>query len=112
MSKNGLGSLRVMVIDVEGDKILRDELCDAVVAGIACNPEEGKKQEGGDILVACKCGLSTGVAAVAAAEEAIQKQKNKTVESFLRKGGIENVANLMKSALEGDFGGEDSSDEC
>ena len=104
-------AFRIMLIDIDADKVLVDEFCDAVVAGIACNPEEGKKQEGGDILVACKCGLSTGVAAVAAAEEAIQKQKNKTLESFLRKGGIENVADLMKAALEGDFGGEVSDGE-
>ena len=96
-------AFRIMLIDIEADKIILDEFCDAVVAGIAKNPESGKVQDAGNVLVACKCGLATGIVAVAAAEEAIQKQKDKTVESFLKKGGISNVDEFMKEALGGDI---------
>ena len=92
-------TFRLMLIDIDADKVLVDEFCDAVVAGTAQDPEEGKLQEDGNVIVACRCGLSAGIAVVAAAEEAIQKQKNKTVENFLRKGGIEIVEDLMKAAL-------------
>lgn len=97
-----------MLIDIKEDKILVDEFCDAVVAGTAQNPEEDKLQEFGSAIGACRCGLSTVIAAAAAAEESIQKQKNKTIESFLREGGIENAADLIKAALEG----EDLADGC
>lgn len=100
-------AFRLMIIDINEDKVLVDEFCDAVVAGTAQNPEEGKKQEDGDVLVACKCCLSTGVAAVVAAEEAVQNQKMEMVASFLEKGGVGNVEDLVKAALEG----EDLTDE-
>lgn len=95
-------AFRLMLIDIEADKVLVDEFCDAVVAGMAQNPEEGKVQDVGSVIVACRCGLSAGVAAVVAAEDAIRRQKNKTAESFLRKGGIENAEDLMKAVLEGE----------
>lgn len=100
-------AFRLMVIDIEADKVIADEFCDAIVAGTAKSPEEGKVQPSTNVIVACRCGMSAGIAVVAAAEDAIQRQKNKTVESFLRKGGIENVEDLMKTALEG----EDLTDE-
>lgn len=100
-------AFRLMLIDINEDKILVDEFCDAVVAGTAQDPEEGKKQEDGNVIVACRCGLATGIAVVAAAEEAIQKQKAKTVASFLKKGGVENVEDLVEAVLDG----EDLTDE-
>lgn len=95
-------AFRLMLIDIDADKVLVDEFCNAVVAGTAQDPEEGKPQEVGNVIAACRCGMSAGIAVVAAAEEAIKKQKYKTVENFLRKGGIENVEDLMKAALEGE----------
>jgi hypothetical protein len=95
-------AFRLMLIDINEDKVLVDEFCDAVVAGTAQNPEEGKKQEGGNIISFCRCGLSAGMAATIAAEEAIQKHKAMTLASFFEKSGIENVEDLVKAALEGE----------
>lgn len=100
-------AFRLMIIDIDEDKILVDEFCDAVIAGTAQNPEEGKKQEGGNIIGACRCALLTSVAAMSAAEEAVRKQKAKVVASLLEEDGIGNAQDLMKAVLEG----EDLTDE-
>lgn len=100
-------AFRLMIIDIDEDKVVVDEFCDAVIAGAAKNPEEGKQQDSGTVIAACRCCLTAGMAAVVAAEEAVQKQKRKIVASFLEKGGVGNVEDLVKAVLEG----EDLTDE-
>lgn len=100
-------AFRLMIIDIDEDKILVDEFCDAVVAGTAQKPEEGKKQEGGNVIAACRCALITSVAAMSAAEEAVRKQKAKVVASLLEEDGSGNVEDLVKAVLDG----EDLTDE-
>ena len=93
---------RLMVIDIEEDKVVVDEFCDAVVAGIAtnrCKPGFTDNQE----IIACKCGLLAGTAAVEAAEQAVMTQKKQIIKSFMEKATPEEI---MKC-----FGGENE-DEC
>lgn len=119
MSKNGLGSLRVMVIDVEGDKILRDELCDAIVAGLARDGDRGK----GEKVSGCSFGISKGsvgtmVASCMSADQAVEKAKESCVKKFIEtavQGGLSDLDNLdemLGKVIDSALGGEDSSDEC
>ena len=52
--------------------------------------------------MAAKCGVIAGVAAVGAAEEAIELHKKKVVENVMGKAGINNVEKF----LDGLFSGE------
>lgn len=88
---------RLMVIDIEEDKVVIDEFCDAVVAGIAangCKPGFTDNQE----IIACKCGLLAGTAAVDAAEKAVMTQKKQIIKSFMKKATPEEIMEC--------FGGE------
>ena len=94
-------SFRITIFDIEEDKVVVDEFCDAVVAGIAgkgCNPGLTESQE----IIACKCGLLTGTAAVAVAEKAVMTQKKQIIKSFMKKATSEE---LMEC-----FGGENEDD--
>ena len=95
-------SFRIMIIDIAEDKIVVDEFCDAVVAGIAdngCKPGFTDSQE----IIACKCGLNAGTAAVVAAEKAVMTQKKQIIKSFMEKATPEEIMEC--------FGGENE-DEC
>lgn len=100
-------AFRLMIIDIDEDKVVVDEFCDAVIAGAAKNPEKGNQYDGGNVIVACRCGLGASVAAMASATEAVRKQKAKVVASLLEEDGIGNAQDLMKAVLEG----EDLTDE-
>lgn len=93
---------RLMVIDIEEDKVVVDEFCDAVVAGIAangCKPGLTYSRE----IIACKCGLRAGTAAVDAAQKAVMTQKKQIIKSFMEKATPEEIMEC--------FGGENE-DEC
>lgn len=95
-------NFRFMIIDIEEDKVVVDEFCDAVVAGIAtngCTPGFADSQE----ILACKCGLLAGTAAVGAAEKAVMTQKKQIIKSFMEKATREEIMEC--------FGGE-KEDEC
>lgn len=102
MSNEIKHNFRFMIIDIKEDKVVVDEFCDAVVAGIAtngCKPGFTDSQE----IIACKCGLLAGTAAVDAAEKAVMTQKKQIIKSFMKKAAPEEI---MKC-----FGGENE-DEC
>lgn len=82
---------RLMVIDIEEDKVVIDEFCDAIVAGVATNggsPEDTKGKE----LLCSKSDLFAGIAVVVAAEKAIMRQKREFVRSFMKKASPEDIA--------------------
>ena len=95
-------SFRIMVIDIEEDKIVIDEFADAIVGGIAKNGRTLKNIEKTEIC-ACKCSFAAGVGAVAAAEVAIKTQKKQVIKSFMEKATPE----MIKEC----FGGEESEDD-
>jgi hypothetical protein len=93
-----------MVIDIEEDKVVIDEFCDAIVAGVATNggsPEETKGKE----LLASKSDLFAGIAVVGAAEKAIMRQKREFVKSFMQNASPEDIAAALNME-------EDVEDEC
>ena len=102
MSNEIKHNFRFMIIDIKEDKVVVDEFCDAVVAGIAtngCKPGFTDRQE----IIACKCGLLAGAAAVDAAEKAVMTQKKQIIKSFMEKATREEIMEC--------FGGE-KEDEC
>lgn len=115
MSKNGLGSLRVMVIDVEGDKILRDELCDAIVAGLARDGDcgKGEKKVSGCSFAIANGSVGASVASCMSAEQAVEKVKESCVKKFIKtavQGGLSDLDNLdemLDKVIDSDLGGEE-----
>ena len=101
MSNKIKHSFRFMIIDIEEDKVVVDEFCDAVVVG-AAQTREGMPPQPIEIA-ACKSGYIEGVFAVTAAEKAVMTQKKKIINSFMEKATPEEI---MKC-----FGGENE-DEC
>ena len=102
MSNEIKHNFRFMIIDIEEDKVVVDEFCDAVVAGIATNGCTPGFADGREIL-ACKCGLLAGTVAVNAAEKAVMTQKKQIIKSFMKKATSEEIMEC--------FGGENE-DEC
>lgn len=95
-------SFRITIFDIEEEKVVVDEFCDAVVAGIAsngCKPGSTDNQE----IIVCKCGLLAGTAVVDAAEKAVMTQKKQILKSFMKKATPEMIEEC--------FGGENE-DEC
>lgn len=95
-------SFRIMIIDIDEDKVVVDEFADAIVGGFAksgSTPKEIEKSE----ICACKCSFIAGIGAVEAAEKAIMTQKRQVVKSFMEKATPE----MMKEC----FGGEELEDE-
>lgn len=94
-------AFRLMVIDIEADKVIVDEFCDAIVAGTARSPEDGKGQGTHNVLSASKCALPIGIAAVMAAEKAVKETKMKTIETFLAKDDG-SIGEMISEMLEED----------
>jgi hypothetical protein len=90
-----------MIIDIEEDKVVVDEFCDAVVVGAAQTREAMPPQP--IEIAACKSGYIEGVVAVTAAEKAIMTQKKQIIKSFMKKATPEEIMEC--------FGGEDSEDD-
>ena len=98
-------SYRLMIIDIEEDRIVLDEFCDAIIGGIAKESTEGKKGlVMGNVLNAVKCGIPAGVAAVSAAEDAIGLHKKMTCKLFAEKMGFGNLDSMIDKILGGDDG--------
>lgn len=95
---------RLMVIDIEEDKVVIDEFCDAIVAGVATNGGSLEEAKGTQLL-ASKSNLFAGIAVVAAAEKAIMRQKRKFVKSFMKNASPEDIAAALNIE-------EDGEDEC
>lgn len=95
-------SFRIMIIDIDEDKVVVDEFADAIVGGIAKNGSTPKDIERAEVCV-CKCDFISGIRAVEAAEKAIMTQKKQVIKSFMEKATPE----MMKEC----FGGEELEDE-
>lgn len=95
-------SFRITIFDIEKEKVVLDEFCDAVVAGIAKNGSKPGSVDAKE-FAACRCGISVSVGAVLAAEKVIMTHKKEVVKEFLEKATPE----MIKEC----FGGENE-DEC
>lgn len=95
---------RLMVIDIEEDKVVIDEFCDCIVGGVGKNVEEEGKT-GSSVLVMQNGFAFTGVAAVEAAEKAVKLQKRKLVEGFLTTASPEEIAEVIAKGREVDNDG-------
>jgi hypothetical protein len=93
-----------MVIDIEEDKVVIDEFCDAIVAGVATNGGSLEDTKGKELL-ASKSDLFAGIAVVGAAEKAIMRQKREFVKSFMQNVSPEDIAAALNME-------EDVEDEC
>jgi hypothetical protein len=80
-----------MIIDIAEDKIVVDEFCDAIVAGIASSGDNIEKTEGSEIGCV-KGNILAGIAVVGAAEKAIERQKREFVRNFMKKASPEDIA--------------------
>ena len=84
-------SFRIMIIDIAEDKVVVDEFCDAIVAGIASSGGPIEETEGREI--ACvKGNVLAGIAVTGAAEKAIMRQKREFVRSFMKNASPEDIA--------------------
>ena len=92
---------RLMVIDIEEDKVVVDAFCDCIVGGLGQTSEEEGKT-GAEALVIQKGWALTGVAAVEAAENAVKLQKRTLVEEFLKTASPEEIAEVIKKGREVD----------
>ena len=101
-------AFRLMVIDIEEDKVVVDELCDAIVAGTAKSPEDGEGRGTHNVLSASKCALPIGIAAIMAAEKAVKETKIKTIETFLTKDDG-SIGKMISEMLEEDDDGCENS---
>ena len=95
-------SFRIMIIDIDEDKVVVDEFADAIVGGFVKSGSTPKDIEKSEIC-ACKCSFIVGIGAVEAAEKAIMTQKRQVVKSFMEKATPE----MMKEC----FGGEELEDD-
>lgn len=91
-------SLRLMIIDIEEDKVVVDEFCDSVIAGVAQKREAMPPQK--IEIAACKSGYIEGIFAVEAAESAIRTQKKKIIKTFMEKAPSEVVEEVLGSDME------------
>ena len=100
MEKNH-NKLRIMVIDIKEDKLILDEFCDSIVAGLSrFDADSGIAQKK---LGALKGDLASAIAAITGAEGAADQAKrelvNKVMEQY-RGGDIdEYLEKLLKGEL-------------
>lgn len=104
MSNEIKHAYRLMVIDIEQDKVVIDEFCDAIVSGVATNGGSPEETNGTELL-ASKSDLFAGIAVVAAAEKAIMRQKREFVKSFMKNASLKDIAAALNIK-------EDGEDEC
>ena len=91
-------SLRLMIIDIEEDKIVVDEFCDSVIVGAAQTRETMPPQK--IEIAASKSGYIEGIFAVEAAESAIRTQKKKIIKTFMEKATPEEIKEVLGSDVE------------
>lgn len=96
-------SLRIMIIDIEKDKVVLDEFADAIVGGIAKNVMPGEDGDCAEIAVVRATTIGV-MNAVTAAESIVKKQKRMLLKDFLKNAtpeekkkcfGIEDVEKLI-----------------
>ena len=88
-------SFRIMIIDIAKDKVVVDEFCDAIVAGIASSADNIGETECSEI--ACvKGNILAGISVVTAAEKAIMRLKREFVRSFMKNASPEDIAAALK----------------
>ena len=95
-------SFRIMIIDIEKDKVVLDEFADAIVGGIAKNGSSPKNIDRSEMCI-CKSSFAAGIGAVAAAEAAIHTQNKQVIKSFMETATPE----MIKEC----FGEEESEDD-
>ena len=84
-------SFRIMIIDIAEDKVVVDEFCDAIVAGIASSGDVIEETSCSEI-VCVKGNVLAGIAVTGAAEKAIMRQKREFVRSFMKNASPEDIA--------------------
>ena len=93
--------LRIMVIDIEEDKLIVDEFCDSIVVGL------GRSDVNGDIsgkkLVILKGGIHSAVAAIAEAEGSAGKAKSKLVGRVMEQYRGGDIDEYLEKLLKGDL---------
>lgn len=97
-------SFRITIFDIEEEKVVVDEFCDAIVAGVATNGGSLEETNGMELL-ASKSDLFAGIVVVTAAEKAIMRQKRELVKSFMKNASPEDIAAALNIE-------EDGEDEC
>lgn len=111
-------SLRIMIIDIEKDKVVLDEFADAIVGGIAKNVMPGEDGACAEIAVVRATTIGA-MNAVTAAENVVKKQKKMLLMAFLKNAtpeekkecfGIEDVDKLI-DILEKVMEDEDDTEE-
>ena len=105
-------AFRLMIIDIDADKVVADTFCDAIVAGLASKAVDGDGSEGKgthSVLSASRCDSRIIVEAVMAAEEAVEKTKRKTVGALLKEISDGDVSKMINEIFgEGNDGCENS----
>ena len=94
---------RLMVIDIEEDKLVIDEFFDAIVAGVARENKEFEKSECNSIACCRVENIAVVAASVDAAEKAIEKQKGNIIEDISKIG----VPKIIKKIFGIESGEED-----
>lgn len=94
---------RLMVIDIEEDKVVIDEFCDAIVAGVARENKEFEESECNSITCCRVENVAVVAASVDAAEKAIKKQKGNIIEDISKIG----VPKIIKKIFGIESGEED-----
>ena len=93
--------LRIMVIDIEEDKLIVDEFCDSIVVGL------GRSDANGDIsgkkLGILKGGIYSAVAAINSAEGAADKTKSKLVGRVMEQYRGGDIDEYLEKLLKGEL---------
>ncbi len=108
MSENKANAAyRLMVIDIEEDKIILDEFCDVFLGAYAKNSEDGKRvvdAKGSSLVKSNYYGVA---AACMAAEKIIEKNRNRLVKEILNDAGVGDVENIIDNVLGKEVEGAD-----
>ena len=100
MSDNKVNAAyRLMVIDIEEDKIILDEFCDVFLGAYAKNSEGGKRvvdAKGTSLVKSSYYGVA---AACMAAEKIIEKNKKRIVKEILSDAGAGDIENVIDNVL-------------
>lgn len=101
-------SFRIMIIDIEKDKVVIDEFADAIVGGIAKNVMPGEDVACAEIAVT-RATTPTLTAAIMTAEGIIQKQKKMIIDNIAKEAGIslEELATGLMGKIFGNMMGEE-----
>lgn len=99
-------AFRLMIIDIEEDRIVLDEFCDVALGGYARNSENGKSCADVKGICVAKCNVMTGLGASMAAEKIIEKHKKNVIAGLL----VDVSGGDLESAIDEIFGGDDGAE--